>query len=299
MKSPYSVSLEKVRELVNDNDNIGIIVKKNPGVDDMGGALSLYLSFVGSGKKASIVCPSPPLVEVSSLVGIDKVKSSFDAFKSGDLTVSFPYKEGEIEKISYTLEDGFLNILVKAGEEGLSFNEESIQFKRGESTEKVIFTIGITRVSEVNNIIDMDLLKDTKIVNIDNKTENQEYGDIVLVSKDYSSISEQVTFIILSLGLKLDIDIAQNLMSAIQSATDNFQSPETSALAFEMAAILMKRGATRKMSTTRRMPKEEDRDSSFFSKFAQKVKEEDKKEDEETAPSDWLAPKIYKGSTTV
>ena len=67
-------------------------------------------------------------MEVSSLVGIDKVKKSFNGGANGDLTVTFPYKEGEIEKISYTLEEGKLNILVKAGENGLSFNEKDVEF---------------------------------------------------------------------------------------------------------------------------------------------------------------------------
>jgi len=281
MKNSDAFSLEKIRDLINNNDSIGIIVRGNPGVDDMAAALSLYLNFLNAGKQVLVVCPTEPLVEVSSLVGIDKVKNTFDTSKSGDLTVSFPYKEGEIEKISYTLENGFLNILVKTGEQGLSFDENDIQYKRRGGTKKVIFTIGVTRLSEVNNLLDMDSLKDAKIVNIDNKKENQQYGDVVLVSNG-SSISEQASFIILSLGVKVDLDIAQNLLSGIQSATDNFQNPETSVLAFEMAAVLMKKGATRKI-LARRMPSKIDADSSFSSH----------------PPSDWLAPKIYKGSTAI
>jgi nanoRNase/pAp phosphatase (c-di-AMP/oligoRNAs hydrolase) len=277
MKNLDALSLEKIREIIDKNDSIGIIVRGNPGVDDMAAALSLYLSFLNAGKEVLVACPTQPLVEVSSLVGIDKVKSTFNTSKSGDLTVSFPYKEGEIEKISYTLEDGFLNILVKAGEQGLSFDENDIQYKRKGGAKKVIFTIGVTRLSEVNKLLDIDSLKDAKIVNIDNKKENQEYGDIVLVSNALS-VSEQASFIILSLGLKLDLDIAQNLLSGIANATDNFQNPNTSALAFEMASVLMKEGATRKKTP-----------SSSFSQPMQKA----------TPPSDWLAPKIYKGSTAV
>jgi len=277
MKNLDALSLEKIREIIDKNDSIGIIVRGNPGVDDMAAALSLYLSFLNAGKEVLVACPTQPLVEVSSLVGIDKVKSTFNTSKSGDLTVSFPYKEGEIEKISYTLEDGFLNILVKAGEQGLSFDENDIQYKRKGGAKKVIFTIGVTRLSEVNKLLDIDSLKDAKIVNIDNKKENQEYGDIVLVSNALS-VSEQASFIILSLGLKLDLDIAQNLLSGIANATDNFQNPNTSALAFEMASVLMKKGATRKKTP-----------SSFLSQPMQKA----------TPPSDWLAPKIYKGSTAI
>ena len=281
MKNLDTFSLEKIRDIVDKNNSIGIIVRNNPTIDYMAAGLSLYLSFLNAGKNAMVVCPTQPLVEVSSLVGIDKVKATFDTAKSGDMTVSFPYKEGEIEKISYTLENGFLNILVKAGEQGLSFDESDIRYKKGGAAREAIFTIGATRLSEINKLLDMDSLKDAKIVNIDNKKENQGYGDVVLVS-DASSISEQVSFIILSLGLKVDLDTAQNLLSGISSATDNFQNPNTSALAFEMASVLMKKGATRKR-LARRISSQMDTDFSLSSH----------------PPSDWLAPKIYKGSTTV
>src|SRR3989344_3223829 len=106
--------LEKIKDLLSTNDNIGIAVGRNPGVDEMGAALALYLALTQAGKRTSIASPTEPIVEIASLVGIDRVKKNFEGDKSGDLTVSFPYKEGEIEKISYTLEEGKLNILVKA-----------------------------------------------------------------------------------------------------------------------------------------------------------------------------------------
>jgi nanoRNase/pAp phosphatase (c-di-AMP/oligoRNAs hydrolase) len=54
--------------------------------------------------------------------------------------------------------------------------------------------------------------KDTVVVNIDNKPENQGYGDIVMVSNKFSSISEAVANLILTIGGKMDLDIAENLM---------------------------------------------------------------------------------------
>ncbi|MDP3726731.1 MAG: hypothetical protein Q8Q96_00255, partial [bacterium] len=95
----------------------------------------------------------------------------------------------------------------------------------------------------------------------------------------------------------------------ISFATDNFQKPTTSFLAFEMAGLLIKKGAVRKTS-----PKDE---STAFQDFSftppqktktkplpqvQRVQEEDfgqDRQDQEEPPSDWLAPKVYKGSTLV
>lgn len=293
-----SLTLQKIKDLLGKNNTIGIGVGKNLGVDEMAGALALYLSLQNFGKSVSIASPTEPIVELSSLVGIDQVKTNFGSGKSGDLTVSFPYKEGEIEKISYTLEDGFLNILVKSGDAGLSFDEKEIIYKRGGIAQAVLFTIGTPRLSDLGKLFDVQALKDTKIINIDNKAENQGYGDVVLVSTNFSSVSEQVASLIFSLGLKMDIDIAQNLLSGVGNATDNFQNPNTSPLAFEIAASLLKKGAVRVKSRAGKTAIDTNNAYSFFSPKTQKqLKKENV--DEDNPPSDWLAPKIYKGSTTL
>jgi len=133
------------------------------------------------------------------------------------------------------------------------------------------------------------------------------------------------------LNLKIDVDNASNLLSGIISATDNFQNPETSPLSFEMAALLMRKGAVRQMARRKQSVIKED---SFFtpasnaayakSDFAYPKPEpqkpsfsktsigtEEKKPsfakategqarvDEDNPPDDWLAPKIYKGSTNI
>ncbi len=318
-----SFSLEKIQELLGKNDKIGIAVGNNPGIDEMAAALALYLSLTQSGKSVSIACPTQPLVEVSSLVGIDKVKSAFDG-NASDLIVSFPDR-GDIEKISYTREDGFINIIVKAGETGLSFDEKDIEFKRNAGAPNVIFIIGTPRLSDLGRIFDAESLKDTALINIDNKENNQGFGDVVLVSKEFSSVSESIAALISSLGRKLDIDAASNLLSGIAHATNNFQDPKTSVTAFEMAAMLLKLGARRTaFKETRKADQVLQDVSSFFTakktkssqiapkpsqawqKPSQTVskpnqawsKQEEKKTDD-NPPDDWLAPKIYKGSTTI
>lgn len=306
-----NLMLEKIKELLAKNETVGIAVGKNPGVDEMGAALSLYLALTEIGKKVTVACPTEPIVEISSLVGIDIVKKAFDGDTSGDLTVSFPYKEGEIEKISYTLEEGKLNILVKAGENGLSFNEKDIDYKRGGGAPGLVFVVGTPRLSDLENVFDMEALKDSKVINIDYKPENQGYGDIPLIGRNASSVCELVASFLVSLDLKIDVDIASNLMSGIISATDNFQSSKTSALAFETAASLMKKGAVREAKDSKRNVVED----SFFTpasnaayakaqpkigeKKAAFAKEGSGEPTEDNPPDDWLAPKIYKGSTSI
>lgn len=310
--------VQKIRELLSKNDNIGIVVGKNPSLDQMAGGLSLYLLLKEANKKVIIACPTQPIVEISNLVGIDKVVNKLDG-PGGDLVVSFPYNEGEIEKVSYTLEEGFLNIIVKSAGKGLSFSERDVKYSQGGESFNILFTVGVQNISDIGELISPDKIRDTKIINIDNNSSNQGFGDIVIVSPDYSSVSEQVADIVLSLGLRLDRDAAQNLLSGITFATNNFQENSTSPLAFEIASLLMRSGASRQNNIAQNVRQQSPRltpnnfpqaqttnqinqfnAANAQSRSTQAMNGSDplqatKAADE--APNDWLSPKVFKGSS--
>lgn len=336
-------TLQAIKDAVAKHNDIGIVVGKNPNLDGMAAALSLYLALRQIGKNVSVASPSEPLVEISSLVGIDKIKTSL-ATDGGDLIVSFPYKEGEIEKVSYTLEEGFLNIVVKAGGDGLSFNEKDIRYKRQGVLPTLLFVVATSRLSDLGSLFDPIALKDVTVVNIDNKVENQGFGEIVYVTPKFSSVSEMVSDLLLAIDISLDIDTAQNLLSGISFATNNFGDPKTSFLAFEMAAVLMKKGAVRQSKQLgeereianedaffrpkakmpqpftrvspqqqpsmggsnfpkRQFPRKTQQPHQGGSGFPQSPQPQNpinqQKEDSDQPPSDWLTPKVYKGSTNL
>ncbi len=252
----------RVKDLLTKNDKIGILVGKNPSLDQMAGALSLYKALQQSGKNVSIASPSEPIVANSSLVGIDKVKITLSG-DGGDLIVSFPYKEGEIEKVSYTLENGYLNIVVKATEEGLTFDQQDVMFQRSGGFPNLLFIVGTARLSDLGTLFDADALKNTAVINIDNQTDNQGFGDVVLVSAQASSISEIIGNLLNSLELEIDQDIAQNLLLGLSQATNNFQDNTTSFLAFELASVCMQKGAKRSPSLVQQLKSQDNTKSPF------------------------------------
>jgi hypothetical protein len=334
-----NTTIQKLKDAIAKSENIGVVVGKEPTLDQMAAALSLYLLLKDVRKMVTIAAPEDPIVEISSLVGIDKVQRVLGG-ESGDLVVSFPYlEEGEIEKVSYTIENGYLNIIVKAGEKGLSFDEKDVKFAKGSGQVDLLFVIGTSSLSEISEVIDSEKNRDAKIVNIDNKENNQGFGDIVIVSPEYSSVSEQIGDLGLTLGFHPDRDAAQNILNGIISATKNFQNPNTTPLAFEIVGEMMKIGAVRTRSVsdktgyrpqasneqrpqeqrfdTRRdqqmddnrpaiedkpQREEKPREHRGFKSREDKVREElqqkDQQQDDKT-PSDWLSPKVYKGSSEV
>ncbi len=361
-------TIQQIKDVIAKSSSIGIAAPKNPTMDEMAAALSLYLLLKNANKNVSIASPSDPIVENASLVGIDKVQKSLSAGGgSGDLTVSFPYTEGEIEKVSYTLEEGYLNIIVKAAEQGLSFDEKDVEYTRGGGKLDLVFSVGVANIADLDPLFDTQN-PDTRIVNIDNKEGNEQYGDINLVSARLSSLSEGIADLALALEMHIDEDSAQNLFNGIIDATENFQHPKTSSLAFEMSALLMKKGATRIVSESarrgikledkpqaqrgarpqslaqqpvsqKRAPssadamagKQDKRDQNrqnFEETLQKRVAEEkareqrqaqgsgrqapqqaqqgqvvenyqDEQVSDDEAPNDWLAPKVYKGSSEV
>lgn len=247
---------QRFKDILSQHDRVGIMVGKNPTVDDMAAALALYLSLKAANKSVTIASASQPLVEHSSLVGINEVKSALGGSATGDLVVSFPYQEGEIEKVSYTIENSFLNIVVKAGQNGLAFTEQDVRFTRGAAggLPTLLIAVGTAQLALLGDLFNPEMLKDTSIINIDNKPENQGFGDLVIVAPEYSSVSELMANVILTNGLPLDVDAAQNLLNGISFATNNFQNPQTSFYAFEIVAELMRRGAVRMPVRTSQAP---------------------------------------------
>ena len=354
MDSQYT---QQFQDVLSRGQKLAVAVGKNPTVDEMGAALALYLSLQSMGKSVSVLSATEPIVEVSNLVGIDKVKTRFEG-DGADLVVSFPYKEGEIEKVSYTIENGFLNIVVKAGEQGLNFVEQDVKYTRGgDGSIDTLIVVGTPHLSDVQGIFSMDMLKDVTVVNIDNKQENQGYGDVVLVSPRYSSVCEYVGELLMVVHPEVDIDAAQNLLDGIMYATENFQSPRTSSLAFETAAQMMRQGAVRnRMPMPAPLPRprqdfgpqvgqqprkqhmgQQDRDQDRRGQMQHRRQQQSRTQhsppprqdvshqsqqrqdqslvqsgqsgqhpqatnsgfDDTPPPSDWLTPKVYKGSSNV
>ena len=300
------MDIQRLKEIFDRVGSFAIVVGPSYTIDEMGGALALYLTLSSSGKDVSIISSKQPLVEISNLVGVDRVKPYYES-KNGDLVVSFPYQGDEIGKVSYTLESGFLNIIVKPKENYLSFGEKDVLFKRSGEVPSVLIAVGVKRLSELSANFNIESLKDTTIVNIDKAGANEGFGDIVIIGQGASSVSEQIANILVTLAYPMDPDISQNLMSGIVVATSDFQSSRTSSLAFEMAGILLRQGAIREsvnLGSTQRVVPQPISYSAPKAASPQPVppraiREFPREQKKDEAPPDWLSPKIYKGSTNV
>jgi len=289
------MDIERIREILSREGDIAIALSANYSQDELAAALGLYLTLKNVGRTVQVISKKQPNVEISHFYSIDKIKGGFQG-RTGDLVVSFPYQEGEIEKISYTMENGLLNIVVKSGEKGLNFSQNDVRFNRSGDTPVILITIGVRNLNELSYAFDVNLLNNSSVINIDNNQNNQRFGNVVSVIPEASTVSELVSDMIYSLGYNLDLDACQNMLWGMMTATNNFQNPKTSGLAFEMAGILMRAGAQRKQVSTSQVQVQ---NKGQFTPSQNQINQQGKQQGQKNPPPDWLAPKIYKGSTNV
>ena len=89
-----------------------------------------------------------------------------------------------------------------------------------------------------------DIFYEIPIVNIDNGSDNEQFGQLNIVSPVASSVAEIVGDILLTLShKKLPRAIAQGLLTGIISATNSFQNHSTTPHALTLASTLIELGA--------------------------------------------------------
>ena len=236
------------REFFDQENEIGIVIG-GQGVDTYAAALALYATLKSAGKNVQIISKRQPTVEVSNLVGIDKVRESFSTSNSdtSKLVVALPYIKGEVEKVLFTEAPNTINfhLTAAAGRSITPFDLSQVKLIWGEggSGQMAVIAVGVGTIDELVAISGMN---PARIVNIDNFATNTRYGDVVLVDEAFSSLSEVVGKIVKDLNLPTDLDSAQNILDGVLHATRNFTKSNTSPFAFEAASAAMYAGAQRR-----------------------------------------------------
>ena len=198
----------QILELIDSSQELGIVVSESQNIDTLASALGLYLILKSNGKNVQIVSKKEPTVEVSNLVGIDKISKNFSG-STKILTISVPYREGEIEKVSYNIEDTRLNVNLFAESSGITFNENDVQYIRKGSSPSTIITIGVTNEAELSALVD---LKAVKTIHLDKNPLNSLFGDVSIIDPSFSYLSEIVTQLIMEAKIGYELDDFQNIM---------------------------------------------------------------------------------------
>ncbi|MFA6005493.1 MAG: hypothetical protein WC775_03320 [Patescibacteria group bacterium] len=220
-----------------------ICISKNARIDGIASGLAISIAAVSQGKTV-FICSEAQTSEAKNLVGIDKVSKNLQ-LGGNILKVSFPYQEGAIDKVTYNITDDKFNLLVEPRAGQLPLASDNVQFSYTGGAADVIVTVDSPNLESLGNIYldNPDIFVQEKIVNIDRRFDNKNYGAENLVDKQSSSTSEIVLRLIQGLRWDLNTDIATDLYAGLSAATNNFTSFSTNAQSFEAASLLLKSGA--------------------------------------------------------
>lgn len=281
----------RIQSLLRDVKNILIVLKSQPNTDELAAATALYLSLTQRGKQVLLASPEKVTVQQGNLVGVDKIIS--DLGKGGkNLIVSFPYTEGAVEKVSYTIENNRFNLVIEPKEHAQLLNKDEVEFSYGGTgapTYDVIFTLGVTNYDGLGSftLTHKKLFIEKTTIVIDNKpSPNREFGKMQIINPQGGSLSEIIAMLLSRMNMPMDMDICANLLTGIKDKTANF-TQNVQADTFEAAAI-----CTRRLNSPQ---------TDYPDPFTAGVNPasvppyQDVKNSQETPP-DWLKPKIFRSS---
>ncbi len=237
----------QILKILEDKKSFVICLPKQASVDGQAAAASLYLALTKAGKQVSLVCESQIQKEVD-IIALEKVATDLQAQGGDTLTMSFPYQEGAVDKVTYDIEGDRFKLVIqpKAGFPKLDPKQVAFGYTGGKID--VIVTVETARLDALGKIYTDNQIKfnGVDIINIDRRFNNAQFGTINVVEKQSSSISEVVMSIITYLKIEIDRDVATNLYTGLVYATNNFTSYSVNADTFDIASRLLRAGAQKK-----------------------------------------------------
>lgn len=233
-----------LRPLLDSAHHITILLPKQAGFDLVSASLGLKISLESSGKQTRVVCPDPITVEFNRLVGVDEIVNSIG---SRNLIISFPGQTQYVDKVSYNLEKGDLQLVISPKFDSPELDHNQLKFISGVQRTDLIITMGVLKLTDLGPVFDQikDQLSNTTVVSLSHTASPDKFSTHEIHDYETSSLSELTTHVIEILSLNLEQDAASNLLAGIEKATDNFRHPAVSVKTFEAATILMRKGAKR------------------------------------------------------
>lgn len=289
--------LQELKNKLGTAQSVLLTIIENPSQDVVAASLALYLSIKQSGKNTTIVSSTSPVVRDSHLVGLDKIA---EGVGGENLVITLDVPENHVDKVTSNTEGGHLNLIINPAKGVAPITSENIKFSYSGASADLVIIIGSADLKDVGALAEKEneLFSKDRLVNISNQVGS--YGSINITDPS-SSNCELVTALLKELALPIDVDIANNLMQGIESATSGLSSPNMTADTFEALAILYRTGARRTPPSPVTQTAKIVADIPIIDHGAPVVVPSTIHDPSSTiSPEpDWLQPKIFKGSSNL
>lgn len=272
---------QSVKEVLEKSKSLLVLTKENPTLESLAVLLSFYFQY--SPEKEVYLASKGPLPEViKNLEGYDKINNQV---APRNLIVSFDYLEGMIDKVSYNVEGNKFNLIISPRSGTLSPEKVEYSYSGGEYD--CVIVVGTPDPAEIANLIELEKNPDLPTINIDFHAENKNFGKLNVLDFSSSGVAEILASLLAAWGENLKPQAAKALLFGLRSATEDFTQKVT-AKTFEAAAFCLK-------GPRNKVEKVEEPKTVIPAGGGQKEEEEQDKPQDES----WLAPKIFRGSSSL
>jgi hypothetical protein len=311
MKDSFSSLIKEAHSLL-------VLLPVRPTFDQVAAGLALYLSL-SKDREISISCPSPMLVDMNRLIGVNKITQETG---NKNLIIKFnDYNPTDVERVFYDVEDGKFKLTFVPLPQKTPPTKDQIAVTYAGISSDFVILVGGENESQFPDISTKDFLG-SKLVHLGPKDISMGNGKhIISFARPSSSHSEVVAQIIKESDLHIDADVATNLVMGIEQSTSTFSGEGVTGETFALIGDLMQKGGKRMPKTPLApafppgiipgMPARSPQLSPFgpFPQFPQQISpefpqqesmvtDEDQLEKEgEKAPTDWFKPKVFKGTS--
>lgn len=237
-------ALSSFSELLNQSRRIITVLPTQASDDLLAVAGSLQRSLALSELKSTLTSVDN-LAE--SRLGIEELTQARQNLGNNDLTISFPYVEGAVDKVSYHIsEDNQTFYLVIKPESGIEpLDSSQVVFDRSSVSADLIILLGVNNWDQLEHLyeVNQQFFENTPTACIHSFASS--LVPLTISTEQFSSMSEGFLWIAEATGLRLDAQAATYLLSSIERETNHFQSPRVNADTFEAVAKLLRYGAVR------------------------------------------------------
>lgn len=287
---------EALIQALSKAQSVTIFLASSPDFDQVAAACALFLSFEAylatHEKQVEVVCPTPMIVEFSSLVGVDRIRQE----TSGrSLVISLDYQQEAIDRVSYNIEKNKFNLVISPKPGCAPLSGDKVSFSTGGES-GVVIALGTRCIDELKKRKEKGELENKEIVSLEIEAVENDLAGIKMVDEKASSFSEMVTIILAEAGYPTSQEIAENLLRGLRRKSANFSSNKVRPETFEAAAFCLRSGASLDSLNQRDLEEKKGRERAATSLLQEKP---DQVQDQTPPSSDWLRPKIFQGSTRV
>ncbi|MCX7928663.1 MAG: hypothetical protein N2558_03175 [Patescibacteria group bacterium] len=323
-------------ELVLQAKSILVLLPLHPSYDQVAAGVSLYLSLSEfENKNVSISCPTPILSnDFDDLVGVSKITQDLEG---KNLVISLKsYNPADVEKVSYDIENSQFKLTIVPRTKVPPPLKDQVELSYEGIFADCVILIGGESDASFPDLEKKDFV-DKSVMHIGIKDILLTGGrQVISFAQPKSSISELVFLMMKDSNLKINPDIATNLLAGIENATNYLSIASLNGETFFVVGELMQKGGKRlhknyqnfnagtktsnfdfnSLSTPStpstylqaHLSKKgfypqavfADKLLTNFSQFdLTKTKEKEDDLQQEATPEDWLRPKIYKGKSDI